>query len=256
MPGVGAAGDERASRRSSAPTASGCRRRTRRRSSSPSSRRGWRRCSCPTSQVTTWIDISDDRSSASGTRSSKHVTQIVAGLPVHEARPRRLARVLGPRGVRPARVAGRDGASPRRTSSPASERWSGAPGGRSASPALAGRAAPTRLPGSRPFDASKIWPMTTRPSPAGSRKFGWALSRMMCGRIRAWTSVGAAERQLERDPLHRRLGPGLVEDEVAERVPDRLALVDLHRARPVGVVADDHVGAGVDRRPGPAPAGP
>ena len=62
--------------------------------------------------------------------------------------------------------------------------------------------------------------------------------------------LGAVERQLERHALHRRLRPGLVEDEVAERVPDRLALVDLERARPVGVVADDHVGAGVDRGPG------
>ena len=62
--------------------------------------------------------------------------------------------------------------------------------------------------------------------------------------------LGAVERQLERHALHRRLGPGLVEDEVAERVPDRPALVDLERARPVGVVADDHVGAGVDRGSG------
>ena len=35
-----------------------------------------------------------------------------------------------------------------------------------------------------------------------------------------------------------------------EGVPDRLALVDLHRRRPVGVVADDHVGAAVDDHPG------
>ena len=60
----------------------------------------------------------------------------------------------------------------------------------------------------------------------------------------------AAERQLEGDPLHRRLGPGLVEHEVAQRVPDRLALVDLHRAGPVGVVADDHVRPAVDDHPG------
>src|SRR5688572_19204981 len=60
--------------------------------------------------------------------------------------------------------------------------------------------------------------------------------------------LAATECQLERHPLHRRLRPRLVEHEVAERVPDRLALVDLDRAGPVGVVADDHVGPRVDAR--------
>ena len=46
------------------------------------------------------------------------------------------------------------------------------------------------------------------------------------------------------------IGPRLVEDEVAEGVPDRPALVDLDRAGPVGVVADDEVGTGVDRGSG------
>ena len=58
--------------------------------------------------------------------------------------------------------------------------------------------------------------------------------------------LGTAERELEGDAFHGRLGPGLVEHEVAEGVPDRLAVVDLHRRGVVGVVADDHVGPGVD----------
>ena len=82
----------------------------------------------------------------------------------------------------------------------------------------------------------------------GSMKFGWALSRIRCGRIRDLDELLAAERQLEREALHRVLGPGLVEHEVAERVPDRLALVDLHALGPVRVVADDEVRAGVDGR--------
>ena len=39
-----------------------------------------------------------------------------------------------------------------------------------------------------PSTPPKTWPMTTLPSPAGSRKLGCALSRMMCGRIRTWAS--------------------------------------------------------------------
>ena len=73
---------------------------------------------------------------------------------------------------------------------------------------------------------------------------------MMCGLMWTCARWRPAEGQLESDALHRRLRPCLVEDEVAERVPDRLALVDLHRGGPVGMVADDHVGPRIDDHPG------
>jgi len=46
-----------------------------------------------------------------------------------------------------------------------------------------------RYQGNRRLEASYNWPSTTRPSPAGSRKFGCAASRMMVGWRRTWTSV-------------------------------------------------------------------
>ena len=104
--------------------------------------------------------------------------------------------------------------------------------------------------GRRPSDASQTWSITNLPNdPAGSRKFACALPRMMCGRIRAWTRSLSRNVELQREALHRVLRPGLVEHEVAQAVPDRLPLVDLHPLGPVGMVADHHVGAGVDGRP-------
>src|SRR5436190_10512208 len=91
---------------------------------------------------------------------------------VHADGLRRLARRLGERGLYPPRIAGRDCVSrdgPLRRDRLAA----GSPG----------------YHGSRPFDAENTWPITTRPSPAGSRKFGWALSRMMCGWMWTWTRV-------------------------------------------------------------------
>src|SRR6266702_1426795 len=51
----------------------------------------------------------------------------------------------------------------------------------------------------------------------------------------------------DRLPLARFLRPHLVEDEVAVRVSDEVAVVDLDRLHPVRVVADDEVGTVVDR---------
>ena len=63
---------------------------------------------------------------------------------------------------------------------------------------------------SRPYQASS--PFDARPDlvhhdlavARGSMKFGCALSRIRCGRIRAWTRSVPSERELEGHPLHRR----------------------------------------------------
>ena len=56
--------------------------------------------------------------------------------------------------------------------------------------------------------------------------------------------------EVDEHALQRRAGPVLVEDEVAHRVDDQLALVLLDALRPVGMVAQHHVGARVNRGAG------
>ena len=54
---------------------------------------------------------------------------------------------------------------------------------------------------------------------------------------------------LDRQPFHR-VGFALIEDEIAERIKDVLAAIDLGRLDPVRMPADDDIGTVVDRRPG------
>ena len=143
----------------------------------------------PDESITTWVDISGDAARAQVGRDPRARDPDQRRQPVHarfgldgwrefwasEAYILRESRVDRPR----------DLADRTRPRSPAIVEGASASG---RAPAVGAPCRPRRAhQGRSPFDASNTWPMTTLPSPAGSRKFGWALSRMMCGRIRAWT---------------------------------------------------------------------
>ena len=170
----------------------------------------------PDEPITTWVDVSGAPLEAKWDAIHEHVTQISDRQPVHAPGLRWLAGGLGERGLHPARVARRRTDAPR--DGPVRRDRLGRVG------AVTRAARPLRRREDLAHD-----------DPAGAGRVEEVRLCLVEDDVRPHPDldeVRAAERQLEGDPLHRRLRPGLVEDEVAERVPDRLALVDLHRGRP------------------------
>ncbi len=77
--------------------------------------------------------------------------------------------------------------------------------------------------------------LTTLPSPAGSEEVRLRLVEMMCGRM--WTrQLGAMERQLKGDAFQSSAPTTSGRTRSCRARTNRLAFVDLHRRRPVGVL--------------------
>ena len=179
-------------------------RRTRPPSSSPSSRPTSPGCSSPTSRSRPGSTFRGARRALGGDQAARDADQRPTTRSCASARTRGPSSGTARRSSAASRGSRRP--TPRRTCSQGSRaarlaRRAGAPAPSSRRAVGASRADRLAYQGSRPLDARKIWSSTALPSPAGSRKLGWARSRIRCGRIRAWTRPRAVERQLERDAL-------------------------------------------------------